>query len=233
MLSYDQSVGFYGAVPPPSRPAPSLARPSTATSQIMAASPVVHRRHIWIITGPAGCGKSTLAQYLAEYYSLPYIEGDEFHPKANVDKMTAGTPLTDADRWDWLILLRQQATEALNTGARGVVLTCSALKLKYRDVIRVAAYRDHDIAVHFIYLQADEQTLLERVKARKGHYMKDSMVRSQFTSLEEPTTDEGDVLCIDVSGNAESVRKLAVEAMSRLLAEDAASKTTASSPTSQ
>ncbi len=144
--------------------------------------------------------------------------------------MAAGIPLTDADRWDWLILLRQQSTAALSTGASGVVLTCSALKLKYRDVIRIAAYKDHDIAVHFIYLQADEQTLLARVKARKGHYMKDSMVRSQFTSLEEPTPDEGDVLCIDVSGSMADVRRSAVDVVRNVLAEDAAAGTGSSSP---
>lgn len=136
--------------------------------------------------------------------------------------MSAGIPLTDADRWDWLILLRQQATAALNTGANGVVLTCSALKRKYRDVIRVAAYDDHKVLVHFVYLKADEQTLLARVRARKGHYMKDSMVHSQFLSLEEPTEDEKDkdVLCIDVSGTMAEVQENALKKVNEVLAED-------------
>jgi gluconokinase len=148
----------------------------------------------------------------------------QFHPPANIQKMAAGIPLTDADRWDWLIALRQQSTASLDTGAPGVVLTCSALKLKYRDVIRVASYNDHDVLVHFIYLKADEETLLARVKARQGHYMKDSMVRSQFQSLEEPTADElsKDVLCVDVSGSMVEVQRLAIAAVKNVLDKDAA-----------
>jgi gluconokinase len=135
--------------------------------------------------------------------------------------MAAGIPLTDADRWDWLILLRQQSIAQLNA-ANGVVLTCSALKRKYRDVIRVAAYEDHRVLVHFIYLRADEATLLARVRARQGHYMKDSMVHSQFLSLEEPTESEmdKDVLCVDVSGTMQEVQSLALSLVNKVLADD-------------
>lgn len=136
--------------------------------------------------------------------------------------MAQGIPLTDADRWDWLIALRQQSVSSLDMGAYGVVLTCSALKKKYRDVIRVASYDDHKVRVHFIYLKADEETLLARVKARKGHYMKDSMVRSQFQSLEPPNEKEidKDVLCVDVSGSMAEVQKLALGVVNDAMAAD-------------
>lgn len=175
-------------------------KPAMANMQTTPPSQTKAHRHMWIITGPAGCGKTTVAQYLAKNLNLPYIEGDEFHTSTSIDKMAKGIPLTDADRWDWLVLLRQNAVEQLtNAASTGVVLTCSALKRKYRDVIRVAAYFDHNVEVHFVYLRADEEVLLQRVKARQGHYMKDTMVHSQFKSLEEPKEDEMDCLFVDVN----------------------------------
>lgn len=134
--------------------------------------------------------------------------------------MAAGVPLNDADRWDWLIVLREQAVNALETGAPGVVVTCSALKHKYRDVIRIASINDHDVLVHFIYLRASEDLLLSRVKARQGHYMKDSMIRSQMEALEEPDKREHDVLSVDVSGSMADVEQLALEAVSQVIAQD-------------
>ncbi|KAF2189692.1 carbohydrate kinase [Zopfia rhizophila CBS 207.26] len=139
--------------------------------------------------------------------------------------MAAGIPLNDADRWDWLILLRDQALAALNQGAKGVVVTCSALKKKYRDVIRTARLYDDDpnAAVHFIYLRASKEILLARVKARQGHYMKDTMVLSQLSSLEEPDRAEieklKDVKVIDVSGTPVEVQRLAMAAVEKVLAE--------------
>jgi gluconokinase len=136
--------------------------------------------------------------------------------------MAAGTPLNDGDRWDWLIVLREEAVKHLETGASGVVVTCSALKKKYRDVIRLASLNDHDVIVHFIYLRASEELLLSRVKARQGHYMKDSMVRSQFEALEEPTEKEHDVLTVDVSGSLDDVEQLALDAVAQVMAKDSA-----------
>lgn len=147
--------------------------------------------------------------------------GLQYHPLANVRKMTQGVPLTDTDRWDWLVLLRKKAVERLTVTDRpGVVLTCSALKHKYRDVIRIAAYNDHDVTVHFIYLHADEQTLVQRVRARKGHYMKDSMVHSQFLTLEEPEDDEHDCLSVDACGSATQVQHEALDIVQALMAHD-------------
>lgn len=135
--------------------------------------------------------------------------------------MAHNIPLTDADRWDWLVLLREQSIAALASGATGCVLTCSALKRKYRDVIRIASYNDHKVLVHFIYLHASQELLLQRVHARVGHYMKDSMVKSQFEVLEEPKEDETDVLTIDVSGDFASVHNLALEVVNKVMTEDA------------
>ena len=137
--------------------------------------------------------------------------------------MHSGQPLTDADRWDWLILLRQAAVEALNAGAAGVVLACSALKRKYRDVIRVVELFEHHIVIHFVYLSANEELLMERVKARQGHYMKDVMVRSQFSTLEEPQADEvaRDCLTVDVSAPSDEVQANALQAVKGALAKAA------------
>lgn len=144
----------------------------------------------------------------------------QYHPPANIEKMASGTPLTDADRWDWLIALRDQSLTELQQGATGVVLTCSALKKKYRDVIRIASYNDHAVRVHFVYLRASQELLLQRVKARQGHYMKDSMVKSQFSSLEEPRSDETDCLILDVSRTLLDVQSLALDAVKRALLDD-------------
>ncbi|KAI1176729.1 thermoresistant gluconokinase [Nemania sp. FL0916] len=176
-----------------------------------AGQPVREVHHIWLVTGPAGCGKTTVAEYLSHSLNLPYLEGDKYHPAANIDKMSKGIPLTDADRWDWLTLLREESLKQLASGAKGVILTCSALKRKYRDVIRVAPYFSHDVLLHFIYLHAPEAVLLDRVGLRQGHYMGANMVRSQFEILEPPTADETDVISVDVSGPIAGVLQVALE----------------------
>lgn len=134
--------------------------------------------------------------------------------------MAAGVPLTDQDRWEWLIRLRDEAVAAIQEGAPGVILACSALRHRYRDVIRIAAYNNSDVRVHFIYLHANEQILLKRVRARKGHFMKDSMVKSQMMTLEEPEPDEKDVSYIEVGGSIADVQKLAVATVNREFIQD-------------
>lgn len=213
----------YGSLPTP--PTSTAGSPPTSTANLNKTTEMTipHRHHILIVTGPAGCGKSTIAQYLSERYGFEYIEGDEYHPKANIDKMAAGIPLNDEDRWDWLILLRDSALKKLKEGAKGVVITCSALKKKYRDVIRTAKLYDEepDANVHFVYLRADKETLLARVRGRQGHYMKDSMVESQFAALEEPDELEmkqlKDVEVVDVKGTINEVSELASAAVDKVL----------------
>ena len=127
--------------------------------------------------------------------------------------MSRGEPLTDADRWDWLTVLREESIRRLATdpGAPGVVVTCSALKRKYRDVLRVAPYYVQHLRVHFIYLRAPEDVLLQRVANRQGHYMGADMVHSQVSILEMPAADETDVITLDVTRPAEEVRQDALE----------------------
>ncbi|KPM38932.1 hypothetical protein AK830_g7644 [Neonectria ditissima] len=228
MLSYDSSSLPIKAA----RASASVSSPTTTTApsplstqpSLNSATANGHeakdQQHIWLVTGPAGCGKSTIAEYLANTLNMPYIEGDSFHPPANVEKMRTGSPLTDADRWDWLTALREESIHRLNAGAEGVVLTCSALKRKYRDVIRVAGYFDHRLCIHFIFLNAPEEVLLARVSKREDHYMGANMVHSQFDILERPTSDEKDVVTIDVSVSVDEVKRAALANVLETMTED-------------
>ncbi|KAJ5972182.1 Shikimate kinase [Penicillium vulpinum] len=182
-------------------------------------------QHIWVVTGPAGCGKSTVGNVLRTELGIPFLEGDDFHPAANKDKMGKGIPLTDEDRWDWLISLRQAAINALSPSEAnnfhppaGVVVACSALKQKYRDVMRVAAYGSSLVQIHFVYLKLTEDVLLQRVSQRQSHYMKSSMVQSQLAVLEEPK-GEWDAITINVEGTMEDVHRNVIDAVTEKLAE--------------
>ena len=152
---------------------------------------------------------------------LTYLQ---YHTAENVKKMADGQPLTDADRWDWLISLREAAISTLDDtpSASGVIVTCSALKRKYRDVIRIASYHGARLLVHFVFLSASETLLMDRVRTRKNHYMKDYMVRSQFESLETPQKDEVDVLSVDASGESREVQELALAVVKKALEKDGA-----------
>ncbi|GIZ40326.1 hypothetical protein CKM354_000367000 [Cercospora kikuchii] len=214
---------------PPSEPATEISKMSSDNASASAQTTARSRwhsqhKHIWVITGPAGCGKTSVAEYLHSTFSLPYLEGDTFHTPENVKKMAEGKPLTDADRWDWLVLLREESVKALqNSSSDGVIVTCSALKRKYRDVIRIAAYHHPEIQVHFVFLKASEALLMDRVRARQNHYMKDYMVHSQFESLETPTKDETDVLAVDASGTSKEVQDLALKVVEQEMTRDSSS----------
>ncbi len=137
-----------------------------------------------VVMGVSGSGKSTLGQLLAQALSVPYVEGDALHPQRNVERMAAGTPLTDEDRQGWLqAVAAQLATPQAQT--RGVVVTCSALKRSYRDVLRLGA-----ADVQFIVLHGDHGLLAQRMSARQGHYMPASLLQSQLDTLEMPGNDE-------------------------------------------
>jgi len=165
-------------------------------------------KFLWIITGPAGCGKTSVAQYLSEKLLFHYIEGDEFHPPSNIAKMANGIPLTDDDRWSWLETLRNKSIQFLaQNNTAGCVLTCSCLKKAYRNVLR-EANETESISVRFVYLKATEELLLARVCAREGHYMKADMVHSQFLSLEEPDETETDIISVDVSSELKRIKEV-------------------------
>ncbi len=150
--------------------------------------------HLIFIGGPSGTGKTTIATLLAQRLNGHYIEGDEYHPKANIDKMANGIPLTDEDRWPWLKKLNQVAVSSFSdikfeTDERYIIVSCSLLKKKYRDFIR-EQNRELPISVKMFMLYDDFDQIYMRMTNRKGHYMKAGMLKSQFADLELPKDDE-------------------------------------------
>lgn len=131
--------------------------------------------------GVAGSGKTTIGRELAARLGVPFHDGDDFHPSANVAKMAAGIPLKDEDRAGWLAALASLIRDDLARDQGGVI-ACSALKKKYRDVLRVDPRR-----VRFVYLKGDYDTIWARLRQREGHYMRAELLSSQFDDLEEPT----------------------------------------------
>jgi carbohydrate kinase (thermoresistant glucokinase family) len=149
-------------------------------------------RPVLVLMGVSGCGKSTVAALLAGRLGWPFAEGDDLHPAANVVKMHSGHPLDDADRWPWLAKIAEWVDERLDAGSGGVI-TCSALKRKYRDVIRREG-------VVFVYLRGTREQIALRLAARHGHFMPASLLDSQFADLEEPAPDE-DALTVQIGDN--------------------------------
>lgn len=135
--------------------------------------------------GVCGSGKSVIGSALASALGCEFVEGDQFHPAENVRKMTAGIPLTDADRAGWLDDLRVRLDVAARSG-RGVVLTCSALKRAYRDVLRRGAPE-----LQLVWLHGPRDLLAQRMAQRQGHFMPPTLLDSQLAALEPPTADEG------------------------------------------
>ena len=146
---------------------------------------------IVVVMGVSGSGKTTVGQQLAARLGLPYAEADDFHPPANVAKMAAGHPLTDADRRPWLDAIAAWIDARRATGTGGVV-TCSALRRAYRD--RLAAGRPD---VRLVHLRGDKALIAARLADRRGHFFKAALLDTQFAALEEPTPDEG-VLTVSV-----------------------------------
>jgi gluconokinase len=134
---------------------------------------------IILLMGVAGCGKTTVGKLLSERLDWQFIDGDDFHSPDNVDKMTRGIPLNDADRRPWLEKLRALIEENLRSG-RSAILACSALKQSYRDVLLV------DERVRLVYLKGSYELIVVRLRDRAGHYMNPALLRSQFETLEEP-----------------------------------------------
>ena len=132
-----------------------------------------------IVMGTTASGKTTIGSLLAQRLGWEFVDADDFHPPANVDKMKHGIPLTDVDREPWLRALRQKIIE-WHGQTRNVVLACSALKQSYRDELRATS------DVKFVYLKGSYELFRERVLARKGHFAKQDLLASQFLDLEEP-----------------------------------------------
>ncbi len=153
-----------------------------------------------VVMGVAGCGKSVVGGRIAQLLRFPLIEGDEFHPARNIEKMSHGLPLDDEDRAGWLERLGQE----LMAHPAGAVLTCSALKRAYRDQLRRAA-----TALRFVHLNLSQEQALERVASRGGHFYPPSLVASQFETLEDPS-GEADVLVVDAMLPVEDIAQAAV-----------------------
>lgn len=152
----------------------------------------------YVVMGVAGCGKSTIAAAFALALDVDFVEGDAFHTPANVRKMAAGVPLTNEDRAPWLVALADRLRQAREARV-GLVMTCSALRRAYRDVLRGGAPD-----VQFIFLDGPKALIAERLASRTGHYMPMSLLDSQFAVLEKPGPDEGAWLC-DVSDSPDDI----------------------------
>lgn len=138
----------------------------------------------WVVMGVSGCGKSTVGRELADAFAAVYVEGDEFHTAANVAKMSAGQPLGDDDRADWLRALQQQIRAARERNVN-LVVSCSALKRRYRDLLR-----EGDPALRFAHLHGPRDLIAERLSARRDHYMPPLLLDSQLATLEPLENDE-------------------------------------------
>jgi gluconokinase len=161
---------------------------------------------IVVVMGVSGAGKTTVGRLVAAALNARFIEGDAFHPPANVDKMRRGQPLDDADRAPWLAalgeLLRSYAVRGMTA-----VLACSALKRAYRDALRTGAPD-----ARFVFLKGEEAQIAERLKARAGHYMPATLLASQFAALEEPAADERAIV-VDIADPPSAIARHAVEAL--------------------
>ena len=154
---------------------------------------------IYVIMGVAGSGKTTIGAQLARTLDIPFVEGDDLHPRANVERMAHGVPLTDEDRRPWLLAIARRLQEAERSGS-GIVVTCSALKRSYRDLLRSQGSAD----TRFVYLRGSRPTIAERLADRRGHFMPASLLDSQFAALEEPGPDENASVC-DISESPDAI----------------------------
>jgi gluconokinase len=155
-------------------------------------------RNRFVVMGVTGSGKTTVGTMLAQRLGVEFVEGDDYHSAENVCRMASGIALTDDDRADWLRALAARIAEAKAAG-RGLVVTCSALKRSYRDILRAV---DPDLT--FVFLKGSESLIARRIEARQDHFMPGSLLDTQLATLEEPSPDETVVVC-DISGTPQSI----------------------------
>jgi gluconokinase len=152
---------------------------------------------IVIVFGVSGAGKTTIGELLAKDLGWRLLEADDFHPRANIDKMRRGIPLTDEDRQPWLDSLREQIGKCVEA-CQDAVLACSALKRAYRDYLRISG------EVRFVFLQGNYTLIADQLRHRHGHFMNPNLLRSQFADLEEAKPNE-DVLTIKLGRTPEEL----------------------------
>ncbi len=148
--------------------------------------------------GVSGSGKTVIGTLLARALGVEFLEGDTYHPPANIEKMSAGVPLTDSDREGWLHAIAARIKRANDSG-EGVVVSCSALKRSYREMIRADAR-----GVQFIFLRGERELIGTRIRDRKDHFMPPSLLDSQFAALEEPESEE-DVWTVDIDASPQVI----------------------------
>jgi carbohydrate kinase (thermoresistant glucokinase family) len=153
---------------------------------------------LFVVMGVTGSGKSTVGAALARTLRVDFVEGDDYHPMENVRRMASGIPLTDEDRSGWLAALAERIRDAKSSNA-GIVLSCSALKRSYRDVLRAAAPE-----LQFVFFKGSESLIAGRIAARQGHFMPASLLESQLAILEEPSADE-DVWTCDINKSVQEI----------------------------
>ena len=159
---------------------------------------------VLVLMGVSGCGKTTVAELLADQLGWAFQEGDALHPQSNVEKMAAGHPLTDEDRWPWLDLVAGWIDRQLDAGQNGVV-TCSALRRVYREKLN-----RRGSGVLFVYLAGSFAMIAARLAGRHGHYMPTGLLQSQFSTLEEPAADEP-AIRVDIEGTPREIADRIIE----------------------
>ena len=165
---------------------------------------------IVVVMGVSGSGKTSVAAALARQEGWILLEGDSFHPPANIAKMAAGTPLTDEDRWPWLRAIAAREDELLAAGQSAVV-ACSALKRVYRDIL----IGDRSDTL-LMYLRGSKALIADLVSARKNHFMPPALLDSQFATLEEPGPDEHPII-VDIVGSKDAVVADALRKLTEVL----------------
>ena len=163
-----------------------------------------------VVMGVSSSGKTTVGKLIAERLQAPFLEGDDYHPASNIEKMSAGIPLTDDDRWPWLDAMGKGLRDTAEK--RGLAVgACSALKRSYRDRLVKAAGEP----IVFIYLDGSYEEIDKRMKARKNHFMPESLLRSQFATLERPGKDEN-AITVAIAATPEIVTDAAMEKLGYL-----------------
>jgi carbohydrate kinase (thermoresistant glucokinase family) len=160
-----------------------------------------------VVMGVSGAGKSTVGRLIAARLDCPFRDADSFHPKANIEKMASGVPLTDADRWPWLRTIAAWIEEHRVAGTTCVV-TCSALRRAYRDLVTDNQRAD----VRLVYLKGDIDLIKARLEVRTGHFMPPALLRSQFDTLEEPRVDEH-AITVPIDTTPEAIADAAIKAL--------------------
>ncbi|CFQ46151.1 gluconokinase [Yersinia bercovieri] len=163
--------------------------------------------HSIIVMGVSGSGKTTVGEAVARQIDAKFIDGDDLHPRANIQKMGSGHPLNDEDRMPWLERLSDAAYSLNHKNETGIIV-CSALKRRYRDRLR-----EGNQGMVFLYLKGSFDVIMERLKARSGHFMPTDLLKSQFEALEEPGAEEPDVVCVDIDADIDEVVRRCVSAL--------------------